>query len=173
MNNNCLIALNICFGSIKPYSIFCGIKPEQTINNIIEVSKDFDFLFIVNDNHDKNDSEFNHLPEHNIIGTSEVGRLTHFEKKFKSKYIQFLDKKTLSAVHSTHNKNIILSQRYDKIMVCGFSLSTDIIATCIDLIDEKRKVIIKPNCCDDISIEQSKKSLEYLALIGTYETKLE
>jgi hypothetical protein len=161
-----LIVTNFCFGSVRPHSIVCAEKPYIAIENIIKASKGFDFCFVVNDAHSKEDPEFNYLPSHMVNHGVDVARLHHFDRRLQSKYVQFLNKDTLSAIHNPHNKRIILGNQYDLIAVAGFSASTDIIATCLDLIDEKKKIAIIPSCIDDTIKDFRSKALNYLTFIG-------
>lgn len=136
------------------------------MDNIVKVSRYFDFCFVVNDNHSENDLEFNYLPKHMITGSQDVARLYHYDKQLESKNILFLKKNTLSAVHSEYNKNIILSNKFDKIVVGGFCGCLDVKATCLSLIDEKQNIFIMPDCIDDITEEHWSDTLKYLSFIG-------
>jgi hypothetical protein len=169
------LILNLCFGSVRPYSVSSGSQPYITIENIIKVSKDFDFCFVINDNHSKDDIEFTYLPPHIVKGGVDVGRLHYLDRRLQSKYVQFLTKNTLSAIHDEHNKKTILSRDYSLIAITGFSASTDITATCLNLIDEKKKIAIIPSCVDDSIKDYKTKAINYLTYLGipSYENPVE
>jgi nicotinamidase-related amidase len=161
-----IIVTNLALGSVRPYSITSCTTPYVTMENIVKASKSFDYFFIVNDDHPKDDKEFNYLPPHMIKGDVDVARLNHIEQQIQSKYVHFLTKKTLSALHNPHNKGIIFNNEYDLIVVAGFSMSADIVPTCLDLIDEKKKIAIVPSCCDDYTLDTKSKALSYLTFLG-------
>jgi nicotinamidase-related amidase len=163
---NALIVLNLTYGVVKPYSITSCVKPYNVINNIIEASRGFDFCFVINDCHEADDKEFQYLPQHSLKYTSESALLEEYFNKLQSKHKQVFTKKTLSGVFSSHNRFSIEATKCDNIVVVGFCASTDIVPTCLSLIDQKQKIAIIPSCIGDVLEESRTKALDYLKYLG-------
>jgi hypothetical protein len=164
-----LLINNFQYSVIRPGSIVSSVTAYSVINRIIEVSKHFDFCFVVNDNHNKNDIEFKYLPPHSIRDTQDTVRLLDLEKKISSKYFYVMTKATLSGFNHRmqevfYQPNSLLEN--SKIYVAGFNASTDIIATCLSLIDSKHDIAIIPSCIDDVDKTVKETALNYLKYLG-------
>ena len=87
---------------------------------------------------------------------------------------EILTKNTLSVVESQHNSGKIL-YNYDfhndsrderEICIAGFCTSTDIISSCLAIVNKHFNVCIYPEGISDPSEEINRKGIEYLTWIG-------
>lgn len=164
-----LIILNLCYGVIRPMSITSCIDVYKTIDNIIQISEEFDYSFVINDEHNKEDTELKLVPPHFMHNTADAFRLFNSEEHLKTRLKYFLKKNKFSALSNEHNKSIILNTGFEEICICGFTASMDIVPTVIDFIHNNRIVSVIPRCISDVTEELKEKALGYLSFIGIKE----
>ncbi len=163
--NNCLVVLNMQYACIRPYSVVSCENAYNVIENIIKVSQGYNSCFIINDNHKNSDTEFNFLPPHAVTEEDKV-RLPNLENRINIKNIEFLDKSHLSAIHSEHNRLLILNNKYDIITISGFSTSLDVIPTALSFLAYGQNINIIEECTGDLSEDRKNKSIDYMKFIG-------
>ncbi len=163
---NALIVLNLAYGVIRPLSLTFCENVHQTINNIVDLSKEFDFCFLINDNHSQNDNEFRYLPPH-MISVQDKGKLLNIEPKLSSRNRPItLYKNTLNAFNSRDNKEHVLGYNFDSICIAGFSATLDVVPTTLGIMDFHPNVFISELCVGDISLGHKSKALDYLNFLG-------
>lgn len=165
---NALLCTNIAMGSLDSFSPSCPNGGILVLERIKERSKDYDFLFIINDSHQENDPEFKYLPRHMIKGESSTLQLTDYQSSLKSSHIQYLQKNTFSALGNDHNKKLILEYKFDEISISGFNLCFDGIATIMDVLDAKQKVKVEVDmmgCLTEDSYNLGEKYLKWIGVI--------
>lgn len=141
--------------------MFCKTH-HKTIENIIKISHSFDDVYVINDYHNKNDSEFKYLPPHcDSFGSA---RLYSYEKQLKQPFT-YLSKNTLSPFYNEHVVKSILKSG-TKVCVVGFLASIDIIATCLDLIQRGVEVLTDFSAINDSDEKNLELAKNYLTLIG-------
>lgn len=160
-----LIINNLTYGSIRTYSIVASVNAFKVINNLIKISSQFDYCFILNDSHKKDDYEFKYLPPHRVEQSNDTILLKEIIDQLKCKYVQILNKDTLSGFENKHIKETILSTNSDRYCIAGFCTTIDLVPLAISLIDSKKQVCIDPACCEDVSDEINSLGLDYLTKI--------
>jgi hypothetical protein len=160
---NILIILNWCYGISRPYSpVFCS-EVHQVGHQIKMVAPFFDRTLVINDVHDINDSEFEYLPPHNLTASD-----IHPLDIIAFSNPQILYKNTLNAFAFPHNRGVLEALTPKNVLVTGFNASTDIIPTCLGLIDMQMdtKIMVSPECIGDLYEERKSRAIEYLGYIG-------
>lgn len=162
---NLLVVLNWCYGIAKPFSpLFC---PDVHLvgNQIKRVAHLFDRTFVMNDYHSGGwTDEFKYLPPHNV---DEVSRTLLDHELYKvARKVETIRKHELNAFGNDHAASLLFLPSPKNIMVTGFTASTDVIPTCLALIDLGQNVYVHKDCIGDISPDRKAKSLEYIEFIG-------
>jgi nicotinamidase-related amidase len=150
-------------------SVTSCVDVYKTIDNIEKLSEQFEYSFIINDEHDREDQEFKLVPPHFIRGTEDTYRLFNAEERLKSRIKYFFKKTKFSGLSSEHNKTIILNAGFEEICICGFTASMDIVPTVLDFIYNNKIVSIASKCISDTTRENKERSLGYLNWIGIKE----
>jgi nicotinamidase-related amidase len=158
-----LVVTNLCYGSFRPYCIMSCVKPYDVVNNICNISKNFDYTLIINDAHAYNDEEFKFLPYHHIINSLDAMPMRQIELQFKSKYLYKLSKNTTTAFTSEHNKMILDTTT---VVLCGFVGSIDLLDTAKQLLSFDKEVLMLEDCFGDLTIELKKRTVVELKSIG-------
>jgi nicotinamidase-related amidase len=163
-NRNVLIITNLLYGVTRTFCTISCEKPYYYINNIIKNSSRFSRAFIINDKHNKDDKEFELMPEHCLSGSIDCQRLDYIEKQIKCP-IEILTKKGFSGLSNVHNTSVICNSG-DRFFLAGFTLSLDITQTAIDLLKNGKDSSIILDCCGDLNKDFREKGIENIKKIG-------
>lgn len=164
MKEKCLLITNMCYAIKRPMSTFWCQDCNKVIKNIVKLSKQFDYCFLVNDEHHEEDTEFNYLPPHCIVGSVDCTRLTKYERQIKSKYFQFLKKNTLSAIYNKHNRKLI--SQFKSVHLAGFIASFDILSTTLDLVNRGQNCVLYKSCISDMVPQRKQMTFNQLGWLG-------
>jgi nicotinamidase-related amidase len=167
--NDALIVLNLIYASVRKESPVSCVNPYVVINNIVELSKKYEYCYMINDSHNRGDNELKYLPPHALDFSIDSTIIVNFWNKINSRVKTALFKKTQDAIQNEHIKKLILDKHHSEICVTGFSTSLDILPTVLGLKQYHPNVVIKDDCTSDLTEEHKLKAIEYMKWIGVKE----
>ena len=153
----CLICLNLLYAISRLSSPIHCFNHYEVTKKIIERSKSFDYLFVVNDRHGINDKEFDILPKH-CTTDIECSRL---DMNFGHK-ANWFDKKELDVFKSSHINLLLKNLNIDDIYLCGF-------VGCLDILEsaKNRKVSVFKDSVGDLNMATLCNTMYELEKNGT------
>jgi len=167
-----LLVLNLSQAILDPYSaIYCS-EANKILENIKKASQNYDITMVVNDQHySEMCIEFQYVLPH-CYKYGSTFPLNRDINKLKSP--QVFNKHVLNALSNIHLQKSIfgyfpLFQNIEdrKFSLCGFSASTDIVATALGLIDFLPfKFDVLEDCLGDASEIQLKLGKDYLRYLN-------
>lgn len=163
--SNLLLICNLCYGSIRPSCLASCEKPYQVLDNIVKLSDQFSDILVVNTYYNQSDRKHINMPPYFVPDTQDTLRLNEYEQKIAKLNFEVCNKYTLSCLGQPHILTRV-KNKYTDITVCGFSLSLDILPTCIDLISLDKKVTLKCDCVGNLPDQPNEILLKYLGFLG-------
>jgi hypothetical protein len=165
-----LIITNLCYGILKPTSVVFCEEAYKVIENIINISNNYDICYIINDAHYPDDIEFKNFPPHLIDKTEDVVRLYTIETKLKTPLIQTLRKRKQNIFATNHIKYTIVGSmgntEIEELCITGFTGCIDIIPSVLGAREHNIEPTLYADCIGDLSHKHKELTLDYLRLIN-------
>lgn len=160
---NLLLCLNLAYGYAQPENWYFSDQMYPVLARISQHSYAHTECLIINDIHTSEDPEFAFLPPH--MDTRISQQPVRDYKKYIDIPYQVSHKRHLNALHSEHNRGLIID-KFERISLCGFNLSTDVVPTALGLLDYHQNFEILSCCCGDVSKDLKQKAISYLRTLG-------
>ncbi|TXT66058.1 MAG: hypothetical protein BAJALOKI3v1_50057 [Promethearchaeota archaeon] len=164
--NSCLIVFNPILESINKKACFYAINSNKILGNIFVETKKHTNVIIINDLHSKYDNELKFLPPHRLKHTTNSLPITWFQDRTKNIIAKF-NKNQMSAIQSIPQLLPTLrSIKTESVFLSGFNMSTDILPTAIDFLQNGFIPIINTDLISDFDDSIIDITVQYLRFIG-------